>query len=125
MILSANEQSKLFLQWNHANFSSLGQHISRTGLYRGAYSSSARKPFIWRKKSDANDTRAICEAFSRPDICFVPVKQQDLKAIRRVRHVWGRTGRPWRTRTGGLVAEYGVVLPISIKALRYHLPLAL
>ncbi len=46
------------------------------------------KPFVGRQKNDANDARAICEAFSRPDIHFVPVKsveQQDLKAIRSVR----------------------------------------
>ncbi|PMP48132.1 hypothetical protein BCS86_23955 [Vibrio splendidus] len=39
------------------------------------------KPFVGRQKNDANDARAICEAFSRPDIHFVPVKsveQQDL-----------------------------------------------
>ncbi len=46
------------------------------------------KPFVGRQKNDANDARAICEAFSRPDIHFVPVKsveQQDLKAMRSVR----------------------------------------
>ena len=46
------------------------------------------KPFVGRQKNDANDARAIYEAFSRPNIHFVPVKsveQQDLKAIRSVR----------------------------------------
>jgi transposase len=46
------------------------------------------KPFVGRQKNDANDARAICEAFSRPDIHFVPVKsveQQDLKSLRCVR----------------------------------------
>lgn len=48
------------------------------------------KPFVGRKKNDANDARAICEAYSRPDIYFMPVKsieQQDLKALRSVRLV--------------------------------------
>ncbi len=31
-------------------------------------------PFVGRQKNDANDARAICEAFSRPDIHFVPIK---------------------------------------------------
>ncbi len=42
----------------------------------------------WTAKNDANDARAICEAFSRPDIHLVPVKSvelQGLKAIRSVR----------------------------------------
>ncbi len=86
------------------------------------------KPFVGRQKNDANDARAICEAFSRPDIYFVPVKsveQQDLKAIRSVRKrlVENRTALANQIR--GLAAEYGVVFPISIKALRCHLPLAL
>jgi len=32
------------------------------------------KPFVKRGKSDAHDARAICEAASRPDMRFVPVK---------------------------------------------------
>ncbi|EIZ1007812.1 transposase, partial [Vibrio vulnificus] len=38
------------------------------------------KPFVGRQKNDANDARAICEAYSRPNLHFVPVKsveQQD------------------------------------------------
>ena len=86
------------------------------------------QPFVGRQKNDANDARAICEAFSRPDIHFVPVKsveQQDLKAIRSVRKrlVEHRTALANQIR--GLAAEYGVVFPLSIKALRSHLPLAI
>ncbi|WP_104040370.1 IS110 family transposase [Vibrio hyugaensis] len=86
------------------------------------------KPFVGRQKNDANDARAICEAFSRPNIHFVPVKsveQQDLKAIRSVRKrlVENRTALANQIR--GLAAEYGVVFPLSVKALRSHLPLAI
>ncbi|MGY5744548.1 IS110 family RNA-guided transposase, partial [Vibrio cincinnatiensis] len=86
------------------------------------------KPFVGRQKNDANDARAICEAYSRPNLHFVPVKsveQQDLKAIRSVRKrlVENRTALSNQIR--GLAAEYGVVFPLSIKALRSHLPLAL
>lgn len=38
------------------------------------------KPFVGRQKNDANDARAICEAFSRPDIYFVPVKSVEQQA---------------------------------------------
>jgi transposase len=35
----------------------------------------AVKPFVTRgKKNDANDAAEICEAASRPDVKFVPVK---------------------------------------------------
>lgn len=82
----------------------------------------------WTAKNDANDARAICEAFSRPDIHFVPVKsveQQDFKAIRSVRKrlVEHRTALANQIR--GLAAEYGVVFPLSIKALRSHLLLVI
>ncbi|MDS1791999.1 IS110 family transposase [Vibrio parahaemolyticus] len=86
------------------------------------------KSFVGRQKNDANDARAICEAFSRPDIHFVPVKsveQQDLKALRSVRSrlVVQRTALANQIR--GLAAEYGVIFPQSIKVLRNHLPLVI
>ncbi len=86
------------------------------------------KPFVGRQNNDANDARAICEAFSRPDIYFVPVKsveQQDLKAICSVRKRLVENRTALANQITGLAAEYGVVFPISIKALRCHLPLAL
>lgn len=84
------------------------------------------KPFVGRQKNDANDARAICEAFSRPDIHFVPVKsieQQDLKAIRCVRKSLVEQRTALANQIRGLSAEYGVVFPLSIKSLRCHLPL--
>jgi transposase len=38
------------------------------------------KPFLRRGKNDANDARAICEAASRPDMRFVPVKSEEQQA---------------------------------------------
>lgn len=43
------------------------------------------EPYIKRGKTDANDAAAICEAVTRPTMCFVPVKteaQQGLVALR-------------------------------------------
>ncbi len=79
-----------------------------------------------RQKNNANDARAICEAYSQPDIHFVPVKsikQQDLKALRSVRFhsVEQRTALANQIR--GLTAEYGIVFSTSIRALCNHLPL--
>ena len=39
------------------------------------------KPYVKRCKSDAADAAAICEAMSRPDMRFVPVKSADQQAI--------------------------------------------
>jgi transposase len=32
------------------------------------------KPYVKSNKNDANDAEAICEAMSRPNMHFVPVK---------------------------------------------------
>jgi transposase len=39
------------------------------------------KPYVKRCKSDAADAAAICEAMSRPDMRFVPVKSADQQAV--------------------------------------------
>jgi transposase len=41
------------------------------------------KPFVKRGKNDRNDAEAICEASSRPNMRYVPVKTRDMQA-----HVW-------------------------------------
>jgi transposase len=38
------------------------------------------KPLVKRGKSEAHDARAICEAASRPDMRFVPVKTEEQQA---------------------------------------------
>lgn len=70
------------------------------------------KPLVGRQKNDANDARAICEAYSRPDIHFVPVKsieQQDLKALRSVRSRLVEQRTALSNQIRGLTAEYGIV----------------
>jgi transposase len=39
------------------------------------------KPYVKRCKSDAADAAAICEAMSRPDMRFVPIKSADQQAV--------------------------------------------
>ena len=39
------------------------------------------KPYVKRGKNDAVDAAAICEAMSRPDMRFVPVKSADHQAV--------------------------------------------
>ena len=42
------------------------------------------KPYVKRGKNDATDAEAICEAASRPNMRFVPVKNADQQAVEKV-----------------------------------------
>jgi transposase len=83
------------------------------------------KPYVKSNKNDANDAEAICEAMSRPGMRFVAVKsveQQDIQATHRVRAelMMQRTAKANQIR--GLVAEYGLVAPLTLRALRAAIP---
>jgi transposase len=78
-------------------------------------------PYRKSGKNDGNDAKAICEAVSRPSMRFVPVKsaeQQALLSLHRVRQgfVVERTASINRLR--GLMAEFGVVLPLRAVTVR-------
>lgn len=77
----------------------------------------AVKGYLHKGKNDANDAAAICEAASRPNIKFIPIKtvyQQDIQALHRVREdiVKSRTALAGKMR--GLLAEYGIVIPKGV-----------
>ena len=83
------------------------------------------KPYVKSNKNDANDAEAICEAMSRPNMRFVTVKsveQQDIQATHRIRAelITQRTAKANQIR--GLVAEYGLVAPQHLSALRAAMP---
>ena len=83
------------------------------------------KPYVKSNKNDANDAEAICEAMSRPNMRFVTVKsveQQDIQATHRIRSelMTQRTAKANQIR--GLVAEYGLVAPQTMCALRAAIP---
>ena len=74
------------------------------------------KPFVKGSKNDAVDADAIYEAALRPTMRFGPVKtteQQDLQMIHRTRDrlITQRTALINHIR--GLLAEYGVVMPVG------------
>ena len=65
-------------------------------------------------KNDINDAIAICEAASRPNMRFVPVKsieQQTILTVHRLRHAAVVTHTQTINRMRGLLAEFGVVVP--------------
>jgi transposase len=83
------------------------------------------KPYLQSQKNDANDAAAICEAISRPQMRFVPrktVEQQDLQALHRVRSRLIGTRTQIGNQVRGLLAEYGIVLPLHLSHVRKMLP---
>lgn len=83
------------------------------------------KPYLKGQKNDARDAAAICEAIGRPEMRFVPqksIEQQDLQALHRIRSrlIGSRTQLGNQIR--GLLAEYGIILPLHLSHLRKQLP---
>ena len=83
------------------------------------------KPYVKTNKNDAADAEAICEAVSRPNMRFVPIKtieQQAILSLHRGRQgfVKDRTARANQIR--GLPAEYGIKIPQGIANIKRTLP---
>lgn len=79
-------------------------------------------------KNDMTDAAAICEAASRPQMRFVPVKsarQQGLMALHTVREGFKEERTACINRIRGVLVEAGLAFPIGPKALRAKLPDAL
>jgi transposase len=71
-------------------------------------------------KNDTNDAEAVCEAMSRPNMRFIPIKdehQQAILVVHRIRK--GIVNEQTRTanRLRGLLAEFGIVIPKGLRAL--------
>ena len=76
-------------------------------------------------KNDANDAAAICEAASRPQMHFVPIKtvaQQSMLCIHRLREGYKAERVACINRIRGLLAEFGLVFPQKPELLRQALP---
>jgi transposase len=74
-----------------------------------------------RGKNDAADAAAICEAVTRPNMRFVPIKdiaQQAMLCLHRTRQGFVAERTASYNRVRGLIAEFGIVLPQKIERLR-------
>lgn len=79
-------------------------------------------------KNDANDAAAICEAVTRPNMLFVPVKSPDAQAtlcVHRVRQGFVEERTATINRARGLLSEFGIVLPQKADTVRRTAHLAL
>jgi transposase len=78
-------------------------------------------PYRKSGKNDGNHAEAICEAVTRPNMRFVPVKsaeQQVLLAMHRVRQGFIVERTEIINRLRGLMSEFGVVLPLRSVTVR-------
>ncbi len=102
-----------------------GRELTKAGFTVKLIPAQYVKPYVKRNKNDANDAEAICEAVSRPNMQFVPVKtieQQDMQAIHRVRSelVKQRTMKVNQIR--GLTTEYGIIAAKGIAQIKKAIP---
>jgi len=83
------------------------------------------KPYVKTNKNDAADAEAICEAVSRPNMRFVPIKnaeQQAVLALHRARQGFVKARTAQANQIRGLLAEFGIVLPQGIGHIAKCLP---
>jgi transposase len=83
------------------------------------------KPYVKGNKNDANNAEAICEAASRPNMRFVPLKgveQQDIQMLHRIRSGSVKERTALANRIRGLLGEYGIVVAVGLDTLRRQLP---
>ena len=82
-------------------------------------------PYRTKDKNDGNDAEAICEAVGRPHMRFVPVKdvgQQAVLTVHRARQLLVAERTALVNQSRGLLAEYGLIVPAGVGALRRALP---
>jgi transposase len=78
------------------------------------------KPYVKRNKTDAADAEAICEATTKPNMRFVPIKtkqQQSILALHRVRSMLVRQRTATINALRGLLGEYGLIAGKGVRQL--------
>jgi transposase len=86
------------------------------------------KPYRTKQKNDRNEAEAICEAVSRPQMRFVPLKtveQQAVLTVHRARELLVSERTAVANQIRGLLLEYGVAIASGIQRLRRELPAVL
>jgi len=83
------------------------------------------KPYVKTNKNDAADAEAICEAVTRPNMRFVPIKnveQQDIQSLHRIRERLIVNQTALANEIRGLLHEYGIIMPQGHHQIRKLLP---
>lgn len=82
-------------------------------------------PYRTGAKNDLNDAQAICEAVTRPNTRFVPIKsaeQQAILAAHRIRQGWVKERTAQINQIRGLLSEFGIIVAQSRWSLQRELP---
>ena len=83
------------------------------------------KPYVKTNKNDVADAEAICEAVSRPNMRFVPIKsieQQAILSVHRVRQGFVKARTAQANQIRGLLGEFGLVIPQGIYNVAKRVP---
>src|SRR5512140_392621 len=83
------------------------------------------KPYVKTNKNDMADAEAICEAVSRPNMRYVPMKtveQQAILSVHRARAGFVKTRTAQANQIRGLLSEFGIVIPQGIVSIAKHIP---
>lgn len=83
------------------------------------------KPYVKTNKNDMADAEAICEAVSRPNMRFVPIKnveQQAILSVHRARQGFVKARTAQANQIRGLLSEFGIVIPQGIRAIGKRMP---
>jgi transposase len=94
-----------------------GREITKLGHEVKLMAPQFVKPYVKTNKNDQADAEAICEAVSRPNMRFVPIKsieQQDILSIHRVRQRLVKNRTALVNEIRGLLHEFGFIIPQGI-----------
>lgn len=83
------------------------------------------KPYVKTNKNDAADAEAICEAVTRPNMRFVPIKnveQQSVLALHTVRQGFVKARTAQANQIRGLLSEFGLIIPQGIGHIAKRVP---
>jgi len=83
------------------------------------------KPYVKSNKNDMADAEAICEAVTRPNMRFVPIKsveQQSVLSLHRVRQGFVKARTAQANQIRGLLGEMGLVIPQGIRFIAQRVP---
>jgi transposase len=83
------------------------------------------KPYVKTNKNDVADAEAICEAVSRPNMRFVPIKsieQQAILSVHRVRQGFVKARTAQANQIRGLLGEFGLIMPQGISHIAERVP---
>ena len=86
------------------------------------------KPYVKTNKHDMADAEAICDAVTRPNMRFVPIKnveQQAILSVHRARQGFVKARTAQANQIRGLLSEFGIIIPRGIYSIAKHMPIIL